>query len=517
MGVFADASLWRAATLILTLEQKDSPDDVVYIDDMEDFEAPMPKDLPLHEPLDVTVDLLETYRPQEILDRIQAPPAGALRMFYHDDAILARAELVIEVQVAEARLPVPGDGVSGDGQAPVVPPTLVIDHASVDLDVGQLSLKGTFAGHDPHGLSVTMGRHPLEVAGVYEDEVVAYLPPTLLPGTYRVTMSAMGHTSDRRQGMNVVDVAIGPQGLRGEPGSPGPRGAPGPQGKAGLQGPRGAPGPQGKAGLQGPRGEPGPTGAKGAAGPRGPQGLRGEKGPRGEPGPQGPKGLAGSQGLRGERGPQGVVGAPGPEGPRGAIGPQGPSGLRGARGEQGLSGVQGAAGPRGSTGPRGAAGPIGPRGPQGVQGLSGEQGPHGLPGPRGEPGEPGPPGDKGPEGEPGPPGVPAVSGAPVVPEAPESIAPQAGPEPPHRSGVAAKTVAFCSESEVPRCSSTQEFLRGRGPCTVTSDAGSCSAESKAGGCVICSTDSQGFLPDFSQRDMHPVPAVSTPIFRYWQF
>lgn len=80
-----------------------------------------------------------------------------------------------------------------------------------------------------------------------------------------------------------------------------------------------------------------------------------------------------------------------------------------------------------------------------------------------------------------------------------------------------KTIAFCSEIEVPRCSSTQELSRGRAPCTVKADAGSCTAESKAGGCAICSTDKQDFLPDFSDRGIHPVPAKSSPRFRYWRF
>ncbi len=37
-GAFLNANLWQAVTLVLTIEPKDSPDDVVYIDDLEGFE-----------------------------------------------------------------------------------------------------------------------------------------------------------------------------------------------------------------------------------------------------------------------------------------------------------------------------------------------------------------------------------------------------------------------------------------------------------------------------------------------
>lgn len=509
LAALADASLWRAVTLTLTVEQKDSPDDVVYIDKMEDFEVFMPDDLPLHEPVLVTLNLLDVYRPEEILDRIQASPSGALPMSYHDDAIVSRAELAIEVQVART-----------GGRVPEAPPLLVIESASANLDVGQLSLRGKFSGYDFHALSVTMGHHALEVAEVYEDEVVAYLPPGLLPGTYRVTVSAMGTGLGGRQGLNVVDVAIGPQGLRGEQGPTGEQGPQGLSGKPGPQGPPGEQGPQGLRGEQGPtgkQGSPGEQGLRGALGPQGPRGKPGPQGPPGQPGPQGPQGVTGEQGpqgspgsqgprgVAGEQGPQGITGASGPDGPRGSDGSQGAVGLKGPRGEPGSQGAPGQIGPHGGAGPRGDVGPAGPQGLQGLPGLMGEQGPQGEPG------------EKGPDGDPGPPGSPGEAGLTVEPEAPRSIVPQGGRERQDVPSSPAKTVGFCSESEVPRCSSTQELLRGQGPCTVTADAGSCSAESKAGGCVICSTEQQNFVPDFSQRGIDPGPARSTPIFQYWQF
>ncbi len=512
LAVLADASLWRAATLTLTIEQKDSPDDIVYIEGLESFKVLMPDNLPLHEPVLVTVELLDVYPPEALLGRIQALPLGALPMSYHDDAIVSRAELAIEVEVADAGEPrSPGERAD---------PVLMIDSASVNLDMGELSLRGTFSGYDARTLAVTMGSHVLQLEGIYQDEIVAYVPPEIAPGTYRVTVATKDTGLDIRQGLNIVDVAIGPQGLRGEPG---PQGAVGPQGlrgKPGLlgdkgpQGPRGEPGlsgdkgPQGqpgKPGPQGPPGEPGPQGLRGEPGPQGPLGLQG---PPGKPGLQGPPGLpgsrgaAGAQGPSGEPGPPGSPGAPGLEGPRGPAGPQGVTGLKGLRGEPGPQGGTGAIGPRGGVG---LPGEVGPTGPRGQQGLPGDQGP------------PGQPGDQGPPGESGPQGAPGRPGLALEPEAPHSVVPQGGEEPQDAPRLPARTVGFCSESEVPRCSSTQELLRGRGPCTVTADAGSCSAESKAGGCVICSTEGQGFVPDFSQRGIDPVPAVSAPMFQYWKF
>jgi Collagen triple helix repeat (20 copies) len=80
----------------------------------------------------------------------------------------------------------------------------------------------------------------------------------------------------------------GPQGPKGEQGSPGPQGAKGDQG---LPGPGGVTGPKGE---QGPAG---PAGAKGEQGPPGPQGAKGDQGPPGPPSLQGPKGEQGVNGA----------------------------------------------------------------------------------------------------------------------------------------------------------------------------------------------------------------------------
>ena len=323
---FKNARLWRAATLTLTLEQRDSPDDVVYIDGLESPQVAMPVNVPRFEIVDVTLDLLEVYRPRDILDRIAASSSHELKMFYHDDAIVSRAELEIEIQTSQGGdSPPHGGGASGE-QPPHASPVLVIESASVDLDAGELTLRGRFSGFDPYKLSVTMGRHILDVTNVFEDEMVVALPPGLAPGTYRVTLAKRGASSEKRQGFNVVDVTIGPQGLRGEQGL---------QGEVGPQGVEGKPGPQGPRGESGLQGTPGP------------------QGPRGEPGPKGAPGEQGLQGIRGNAGAQGLPGTPGKPGSPGGVGPQGD------------------------------AGPIGPRGPQGFQGSPGESGSPGEPGPKG--------------------------------------------------------------------------------------------------------------------------------------
>ncbi len=116
-------------------------------------------------------------------------------MFYHDDAIIARAELMIEVEILAVREPEPGHGDANDRQPPWSSLQFVIDSASVDLDVGELSLRGAFSGYDSDILSVTMGHYDLDVVTVHEDQVIASLPSSLLPGTYRVTMALLGATS----------------------------------------------------------------------------------------------------------------------------------------------------------------------------------------------------------------------------------------------------------------------------------------------------------------------------------
>ncbi len=262
-SALANADLWRAATLTLTLEPKDSPEDVVYIDGIKDVKMPIPNHLQRDRQHEVSLELLDFHHPQAILDRLQTPPYGELQLLYEDDAIVSRAELVIETQMPADRGPRTGDSSAPDEPEPELFPMLVIESASVNLDIGELYLRGAFSGYDLDRLSVTMGSYRLEVVDAYGDEVVAYLPPELTPGTYRVTLSAMGTALSQRQGLNVVDVAIGPQGLRGDPG---PQGEPGPQGL------------RGEPGLKGERGEPG---AKGCVAIRALRGCRVRQGSRG--------------------------------------------------------------------------------------------------------------------------------------------------------------------------------------------------------------------------------------------
>ncbi len=138
------------------------------------------------------MDLLGVYRSQEILDRIQAPPRGKLRMIYEDDAIVSHAVLTIDVQIAEDGESVVEEPSPVDELEPEASPRFVIDSASANLDIGELSLRGAFSAYDPNMLSVTMGRHHLEVASTFGDEVVAYLPPALRPGNLSRDPSGVG-------------------------------------------------------------------------------------------------------------------------------------------------------------------------------------------------------------------------------------------------------------------------------------------------------------------------------------
>jgi hypothetical protein len=94
--------------------------------------------------------------------------------------------------------------------------------------------------------------------GFTNTTIVANMPsnPSLLPGTYTMTVKASTGTIAM---FGVTNGAVGPQGPMG---LIGPQGATGPSGAQGIQGP---PGPQGPPGSQGPQGPKGDTGAPGGS------------------------------------------------------------------------------------------------------------------------------------------------------------------------------------------------------------------------------------------------------------
>ena len=104
-------------------------------------------------------------------------------------------------------------------------------------------------------------------------------------GTFIVGLLAAILVSSALSAGISTQLAIGPQGLKGEKGETGPQGEQGPQGESGAMGPQGPTGAQGPTGPQGATGATGPTGATGTQGPPGPTGPTGLTGPIG---PQGP-------------------------------------------------------------------------------------------------------------------------------------------------------------------------------------------------------------------------------------
>jgi Collagen triple helix repeat (20 copies) len=187
-----------------------------------------------------------------------------------------------------------------------------------------------------------------------DDVIVAFLPASLQPGTYRLTVvrakNGKGNLDKADNAADEIDFTWGAQGPAG------PQGPVGPKGVAGLQGLTGPAGPAGSQGQTGPKGD------TGAAGPAGPVGPVGPAGPVGPVGPAGPAGVVG---------PVGPAGPAGPAGPKGDAGPQGVAGPAGAQGPQGPQGLQGPVGTTGATGAVGTIGPIGPQGSQGPQGAPG--------------------------------------------------------------------------------------------------------------------------------------------------
>jgi hypothetical protein len=115
----------------------------------------------------------------------------------------------------------------------------------------------------------------LLVSSYTDTMVVAVLPVSVTPGTYRLSLinnSLQGNPDVRTGTLDVTIGAvgpIGPQGLKGDTGPAGPQGSPGLIGPVGPAGPQGAAGPQGPIGPVGPVGPVGPQGPAGAAGATG--------------------------------------------------------------------------------------------------------------------------------------------------------------------------------------------------------------------------------------------------------
>ncbi|MGC4082527.1 MAG: hypothetical protein QM736_10560 [Vicinamibacterales bacterium] len=130
-----------------------------------------------------------------------------------------------------------------------------IGRVDADVDGGRLTAFGRGFGNST-GRLVLSGSYGTVLAELQtitwtDTQVVALLPPSMLPGSYHldITTRYRGHlpvSSDR------IDITIGTRGPKGDPGEPG---TPGPDG---IQGPEGP---------MGPIGPPGATGADGAVGP----------------------------------------------------------------------------------------------------------------------------------------------------------------------------------------------------------------------------------------------------------
>jgi hypothetical protein len=183
-----------------------------------------------------------------------------------------------------------------------------------------------------------LGDMELDLEGVTDRELVAAIPASLVPGTYRLAVTFGGGRLFRVEAFVTVGSSgppgptgpIGPIGPTGPPGPPGPQGAVGPRGSTG---PEGATGPAGPPGAVGPRGPAGPVGPVGPAGPMGLTGLPGPAGPPGPEGPAGPAGASARESLAGIRCPAGrllygfddsglPLCAPASEGAPGSVGPE---------------------------------------------------------------------------------------------------------------------------------------------------------------------------------------------------
>jgi hypothetical protein len=190
------------------------------------------------------------------------------------------------------------------------PPEIV--HVDVDAPTRAVLVEGHRFGNRT-GYALLQGSSGTVLAqlttGSWTDDfIVAFLPPQLQPGTYRLTIvkGRNGKAGLERldKADNYADEIDFTWGAQGPAGPAGPRGLAGPKGDPGTVGPAGVAGPAGPAGPVGPKGDTGAQGVAGPVGPQGPQGATGSVGPTGAIGPIGP---AGPQGAAGAQGPAGTV------------------------------------------------------------------------------------------------------------------------------------------------------------------------------------------------------------------
>lgn len=136
--------------------------------------------------------------------------------------------------------------------------------AGVNASVTQVTIRGTEFGDS--GATVTLA-HVVNLGVISQSntQVVASLPPNLLPATYMLTLSINRKRADAWLTIG-SQGAVGPQGLTGPAGIQGSMGPAGPNGDQGVQG---LPGPMGPKGETGVKGDKGDKGDQGPAGPRG--------------------------------------------------------------------------------------------------------------------------------------------------------------------------------------------------------------------------------------------------------
>jgi Collagen triple helix repeat (20 copies) len=143
----------------------------------------------------------------------------------------------------------------------------VIVSAQANFTSNTLTIAGKNFGTQPP--IVTLDATTLTVTSNSATQVVATLPASIQPGSYRLVVALPDHDRGRDadhhddEDMNKSAVFVvtlgavgpqgpqGPQGVQGPPGIPGPPGLPGPQGIPGPPGPQGPQGPSGTATLAG--------------------------------------------------------------------------------------------------------------------------------------------------------------------------------------------------------------------------------------------------------------------------
>jgi hypothetical protein len=136
---FQRAESITSATLTLELSPRlGVATDTIGLEALGYVVSPEIQNLPLLEVSTVTIDLLDTYRSEEIIEALEKGEFGKFRMYYDDDAIVSFASLELTAEIA----PIYESGVFTVGDTGQITTDFLLDGGGYEGDLAFFSLEG---------------------------------------------------------------------------------------------------------------------------------------------------------------------------------------------------------------------------------------------------------------------------------------------------------------------------------------------------------------------------------------